>query len=80
MRKYEKAVADAGIPPSEAALRWLCYHSALQEADGVILGASNLTHIEQNVASISKGPLPDELVMVIDEVWSDLVEQRGGIL
>jgi aflatoxin B1 aldehyde reductase len=58
-----------GIAGSEACLRWLYYHSALGEDDGVILGASKMPQIVQNMADISKGPLPTEVLQKIDSFW-----------
>lgn len=58
-----------GINGSEACLRWLYYYSALSEGDGVILGASKMPQIAQNMADISKGPLPTEVLQKIDLLW-----------
>lgn len=53
----------------EACLRWLYYHSALSEEDGVILGACKIPQIVQNMTDISKGPLPTEVLQKIDSHW-----------
>ena len=34
---------------TEIGLRWLQHHSVLQPGDGVILGASSATQLEQNI-------------------------------
>ena len=68
------------MPLHEAALRWIFYHSALGENDGVILGASKISQIQDNLESIRKGPLEPGLVEVFDEVWAGLEETRGGII
>lgn len=44
-RKLADSTRELGITPIEAALRWVIYHSALQEQDGVILGASKEAQI-----------------------------------
>lgn len=80
VRKLDQAAENAGMPLHEAALRWIFYHSALRESDGVILGASKMSQIQTNLESIEKGPLDSTLVMVFDEVWSDLEEKRGEII
>lgn len=64
------------IAGSEACLQWLYYHSALSEEDGVILGASKLPQIVQNMADISKGPLPTDVVQKIDLVWEKSMKRR----
>jgi aflatoxin B1 aldehyde reductase len=60
------------ISGSQACLRWIYYHSMLGEGDGVILGASTISQIVQNVDNVSKGPLPDEVVEKIDSLWEKL--------
>jgi aflatoxin B1 aldehyde reductase len=61
-----------GIAGSEACLRWLYYHSALSEKDGVILGASKMPQIIQNMTDISKGPLPMEVLQKINSLWEEI--------
>ena len=67
-----------GIGSVEAALRWLYYHSLLGEGDGIILGASRAEQIVQNVAAIRKGPLPEEVVQSVEDIWKVLSEVPGG--
>ncbi|KAL1626220.1 hypothetical protein SLS54_003055 [Diplodia seriata] len=63
-------IIDArGISKIEASLRWIFYHSALGEQDGVILGASKPEQIVSNVEAVQKGPLPDEVVSAMDAIW-----------
>lgn len=59
------------IPVAEAALRWLANHSALSEdrGDGVIVGASRLSQLEQNLASLAKGPLPEPVLAAFEAAW-----------
>ncbi len=61
-----------GISKVEASLRWICFHSALERDDGVILGASKLSQLQQNLEAISKGPLPDSVVTAMDDIWRAL--------
>jgi len=62
------------ISPTEAALRWLIHHSELSsdEGDGIILGASKVSHLQQNLASVGSGELPDEIVAVLDQGWEQV--------
>jgi aryl-alcohol dehydrogenase-like predicted oxidoreductase len=55
------------------AFAWLLHHTA---TDAVILGASNLEQLKQNLAASQEGPLPDDIVRDCDEVWRNL---RGPI-
>lgn len=54
---------------AEVALRWIQHHSALGPEDGIILGASGLQQLQANVEASEKGPLPDEIVDVLQEMW-----------
>lgn len=44
---------------AEVALRWISHHSQLKKelGDTVIIGASKIEHIEQNLVDLEKGPL-----------------------
>lgn len=56
----------------EIALRWCAHHSKLQiqnGRDGVIIGVSSFEQLETNLNDLEKGPLPDEVVQVLDEAW-----------
>jgi aryl-alcohol dehydrogenase-like predicted oxidoreductase len=64
------AAAKAGRSLVDVALSWLLHHSA---ADCVILGATRMEHLEQNLAAFEEGqPLSPELLAVCDEVWAKL--------
>jgi len=58
----------------EIALRWISHHSALQRehGDAIIIGASSTRHIEQNLLDLEKGPLPEEVVGKLGEIWTGL--------
>ena len=55
----------------ETALRWLNWHSLLdpERGDAIIIGASSIKHIEENLENLEKGPLPDGVVGAIGEAW-----------
>lgn len=69
MTELLQALEPHGIGGSEACLRWIFYHSALGGRDGVILGASKISQVVQNLQDISKGPLPADVVEKIDVIW-----------
>ncbi|KAJ7470565.1 Aldo/keto reductase [Mycena latifolia] len=56
---------------AEVALRWISHHSLMSRdhGDSVLIGASSLDHIEQNLKDLEKGPLPDEVLKALDEAW-----------
>jgi aflatoxin B1 aldehyde reductase len=77
IRRLMGVIEPLGIKPSEAALRWLAYHSSLQETDGIILGATKVEQFKENFNDIIKGPLPKE---VLDEITAigKTIEAIGG--
>ena len=51
------------------ALNWVLHHSPV---DCMILGASKLAHLHENLAALGDGPLPPETVAACDGVWARL--------
>lgn len=66
----DKMLGPHGIPKTEVALRWLAFHSQLQPQDAIIIGSSKIAQVKQNMAAIEKGPLPNDVVAALDNVWS----------
>lgn len=59
----------AGRSPVSLALSWLLNHTS---ADCVILGASRLEQLEENLRALNDGPLPADTVTACDQVWAKL--------
>ena len=51
------------------ALNWLLHHS---QADCVILGASRMEQLNENLAAAEEGPLADDILEACDAVWERL--------
>lgn len=66
-----EACEAEGIPMVEAAYRWLCNHSKLDasQGDGILLGASRITQMEQNMEAAQKGELPQPILDAMDAAW-----------
>ncbi|KZO91825.1 Aldo/keto reductase [Calocera viscosa TUFC12733] len=67
-----KEVADKHqLTMAEVALRWVSHHSLMKReyGDSILIGASSLKHIEQNLLDLEKGPLPEEVLKVLDDAW-----------
>ncbi len=67
-----KAVcAKYGISIIEATYRWMAFHSMLnmERGDAIIIGASKLSQLEQNVAAVASGALPQELAEAFNNAW-----------
>ncbi|KAF8923099.1 hypothetical protein BGZ58_003348 [Dissophora ornata] len=65
----EKAAKENDVTLLEATLRWMRHHSSLGSIDGIIIGASSIEQLEQNLTELEKGPLPDAMVRAFDEAW-----------
>ncbi|KAH6898078.1 NADP-dependent oxidoreductase domain-containing protein [Thelonectria olida] len=70
----QEAASKHDLSLIEVALRWCVHHSALKTSnqggsDGVLIGVSKVEQIEQNVADLRKGPLPEDVVQALDKAW-----------
>ncbi|KZS98927.1 Aldo/keto reductase [Sistotremastrum niveocremeum HHB9708] len=67
----EEVSKKHGLTMAEVALRWISHHSLLKReyGDAILIGASSVKHIEQNLVDLEKGPLPEEVVAALDEAW-----------
>ncbi|KAL5114028.1 hypothetical protein ACEQ8H_008084 [Pleosporales sp. CAS-2024a] len=75
IRFLDETLEPHGIAKTEASLRWLAFHSKLGPKDAIIFGSSKIAQIEQNVAAIAKGPLPEGVVTALNGVW-DAVKSK----
>ena len=68
----EAAAEKHGISSIDATYRWLAYHSMLngERGDAILIGASSLEHLRQNMAAVKSGPLPEDLVETFEQAWS----------
>lgn len=66
------AAAKYGINTIEATYRWLAYHSMLNgdRGDAILIGASKLSHLKQNMETVKAGPLPEDIVKAFETVWA----------
>jgi len=73
LRMIEPVAEKHNLTLLEIALRWCVHHSALKMTDGgrdgVIIGVSSLNQLKSNLTDLEKGPLPDEVVKVLDDAW-----------
>ncbi|KAJ3255553.1 hypothetical protein HK103_006189 [Boothiomyces macroporosus] len=67
-----KPVADKhGLTMIEVACRWMTHHSMLKKeyGDAILIGASSLKQMQENMKDLEKGPLPQEVVDALDQAW-----------
>lgn len=59
-----------GISMTKATYDWMLHHSGLQPDDGVLLGASKIEHLEENLKCCeSSTELPKGLLEAFDKAW-----------
>jgi aflatoxin B1 aldehyde reductase len=65
------AATKHGLTDGEVALRWLKFHSQLNEdlQDAILVGASSVKHLETNLSDLEKTSLPEEVVQALEEAW-----------
>ena len=80
MRKFNTDVKTYDVTSLEVAIRWMMYHSALGDGDGIVLGAFKAGQLRQTVAMANKGPLPEELLRVAESLWTAVNGSRSEIL
>ncbi|BGP28838.1 hypothetical protein JCM10296v2_000574 [Rhodotorula toruloides] len=56
---------------AEIALRWIENHSHLSRdrGDNVLIGASSVRHLKDNLRDLEKGPLPEDVLDALDKAW-----------
>lgn len=60
---------DAGVGKAALAYRWVVYHSALGEGDGVVVGARHVAQLEETLKAIGEGPLEAGIAKRASAVW-----------
>jgi len=68
----KSAAEKHGFTSIEATYRWLAYHSMLNgdRGDAILIGASKLSHVRQNIETLKAGPLPADVVAAFEQAWN----------
>ena len=71
LQELQVACVDSGLKTVEVAMSWLVNHSLLDadRGDGIILGASSVDHLVQNMAACEQAPLSLEILDILDRGW-----------
>ncbi|KAL8793852.1 MAG: hypothetical protein Q9195_003578 [Heterodermia aff. obscurata] len=71
LEQWELVAKKVGITKAALAYRWVRFNSALQgtHEDALILGASSPAQLEQTLKSLAEGPLPQEVLQDIENIW-----------
>ena len=68
----KSAAEKHGFTSIEATYRWLAYHSMLNgdRGDAILIGASKLSHLQQNIETLKAGPLPEDVIQAFEQAWN----------
>ena len=72
VEQFKKRLEGSGVQATEAALRWVVFHSALRDGDAVIIGASKEEQVVSSMENVRRGPLDNEVVKAVEQVWEDV--------
>lgn len=77
LKLLEPVAKEYGLTLPDVAFRWCVHHSKLKVMDGndgVVIGISSLEQLEANLKILESGPLPDAVLEVLDEIWSNITK------
>ncbi|KAL8783870.1 MAG: hypothetical protein Q9195_009262 [Heterodermia aff. obscurata] len=80
LKTFQDEARSHNMTPLEVSVRWIAHHSALRNEDGIILGASKVEQIQENVKMIERGPLPGEVLKATERIWAAVNETRADII
>ena len=80
MRTFGDEAKSYNQTPVDVAIRWIMYHSALGDQDAIIIGASKAEQVWETVNMMKKGPLPEELLKAVGDLWNAVKESRHSII
>lgn len=69
IRKLQALCKEHQTTITEVSLRWLMHHSALGDADGIILGAKTFEQLEGNVKDCRGKALDGDLLAAVEQLW-----------
>ena len=71
LQQLTKTCGELGLTPTQAAMRWLVNHSLLdaEQGDGIILGATRIEHLTDNMAACDQVPLDQSILDIFDQGW-----------
>ena len=73
--EWGEIARDASISKAALAYRWITYHSALKKGDGVIIGESKISQLEETLAAIDAGPLEMGIAKRAGDIWEKVKDE-----
>ncbi|KAL9066643.1 MAG: hypothetical protein Q9161_007402, partial [Pseudevernia consocians] len=80
LSEWEAIASEARVSKAALAYRWVMYSSKLsvENGDGVIIGASRGSQLEETLRAIEDGPLDESIAKRVDNVW-ELVKDEAPV-
>jgi aflatoxin B1 aldehyde reductase len=69
LETFQNRCKKLNIKPSEACFSWLLNHSLLKEGDAIILGASNMEQLMENLRDSKGVPLNADIIQELEDLW-----------
>jgi aflatoxin B1 aldehyde reductase len=71
LQQLTRTCGELGLTPTQASMRWLVNHSLLdaEQGDGIILGATRIEHLTDNMAACDQVPLEQSIIDIFDQGW-----------
>lgn len=72
--KVVEAAEKHGLTGHAITLNWVLHHSVIngELGDGIVFGARTLEQLRNTCEAIKAGPLPSEIVDLLEEVWAEV--------
>lgn len=80
MKQFVADLIPHDMPSVDVAIRWIAHHSALGDADGIVIGASKTEQVRQIASMTKNGPLPKNVLNLTGSLWQAGKDTRSGIL
>lgn len=79
LSEWQTIAEEAGISRASLAYRWVSFNSILtaEHEDGIIIGASKVEQLKQTLDALAEGPLEQNIVKRIDNLWERVRDEAG---
>lgn len=72
--EWQDVASSEGCSRSALAYRWVRFNSALQDGDGIIIGASSVAQLKETIDALNSGPLSANAAKRIENIWAKIAK------
>lgn len=74
--ELSRVYSDGSVNLTAASLLWALHHSLLDasKGDGIIIGASTIQQLDENLTACNKPPLHPDIIKAFDLAWESVKE------